>query len=329
MNERRGLFLIFLLTVILFGTAMFSLSIGVDKIPLKTILSLTTLARVGTDYTILFHIRLPRIILALAAGGGLSIAGVIFQGMFRNPLVEPYTLGVSGGAALGVTLTILLGLSGFSLLGGFLGALITIFLVYFLAARRAILRIPTLLLTGVMISFLSSSLITLIMAIVDVEQLHGILFWLMGSLEEANWFLVRLILALSLLGLAVSFFFSHSLNALSLGEEEASHLGVDIERLKRLLFILASTLTGCIVSVTGIIGFIGLVVPHFVRMTAGRDHRILLPASFLGGGIFLLICDTIARMIISPLELPVGVVTGIVGGVLFIYFLSKAKGKAL
>lgn len=304
---------------------MFSLSIGADKIPLKTVFSFFSLPRGGTDHTILFYIRLPRIILAIAAGGGLSIAGVLFQGMFRNPLVEPYTLGVSGGAALGVTLTILLGITAFNILGGFLGALFTITLVYFLTARRAILKIHTLLLTGVMISFLSSSLITLIMAVVDVSQLHGILFWIMGSLEETNWFLVKLILILSLLGFVASYLFSHSLNALSLGEEEASHLGVDIEKMKRFLFVLASALTGCIVSVTGIIGFVGLVIPHFIRMIAGRDHRIVLPASFLGGGIFLLICDTLARTIISPLELPVGVVTGIVGGVLFIYFLSKRQ----
>ncbi len=327
MNEklRRGLFLIFFLSALLFGAAMFSLSIGADKIPLKTVFSFFSLPRGGTDHTILFYIRLPRIILAIAAGGGLSIAGVLFQGMFRNPLVEPYTLGVSGGAALGVTLTILLGITAFNILGGFLGALFTITLVYFLTARRAILKIHTLLLTGVMISFLSSSLITLIMAVVDVSQLHGILFWIMGSLEETNWFLVKLILILSLLGFVASYLFSHSLNALSLGEEEASHLGVDIEKMKRFLFVLASALTGCIVSVTGIIGFVGLVIPHFIRMIVGRDHRIVLPASFLGGGIFLLICDTLARTIISPLELPVGVVTGIVGGVLFIYFLSKRQ----
>lgn len=328
MNKKLKGWLIWLFTLIgvLLISAFLSLTVGADKISLPKVLSLIFAPQQGIEYTILFHIRLPRILLATFIGGALAVSGVIFQGMFRNPLVGPYTLGVSGGAALGVTLSISLGI-GFCLpLAGMSGAILAIFIVYFLASRKGLLRIPTLLLIGVMLSFLSSSLITLIMALADVTKLHGILFWLMGSLEESNLGLIKLVIALSTSGVIFSFLFAHSLNAFSLGEEEALHLGINIERTKKVLFVLASLLTGSVVSVSGMIGFVGLVVPHFMRMFVGSDHRILLPTAFLGGGIFLLLCDTLARTIISPMELPVGVITGILGGVVFIYFLSRRKG---
>jgi len=161
------------------------------------------------------------------------------------------------------------------------------------------------------------------MSISRVEDLRGIVFWIMGSLEEPQWSLIYLVLGVSIVGLIGSYFLSVRLNALALGEEEARHLGIDTEATKRLLFLIASLITGCCVSVTGIIGFVGLAVPHFVRMLTGQDHRILLICSFLGGAIFLIASDTVARTIISPIELPVGVVTGIIGGIIFIYALSK------
>lgn len=250
--------------------------------------------------------------------------------MFRNPLVEPYTLGISGGAAVGVCLNIVLGLSrGLGIISlpvcGFLGAILVILLVYFLSIRKGILKIQDLLLTGVMISFISSSLIMLIMSVSHTEDLHGIVFWVMGSLEEPSWLLIKLALGIAVFGLVVSYLFCFDLNAFSLGEEEALHLGINVERTKRLLFIIASLLTGFSVSVAGIIGFVGLVVPHFIRMLVGRDHRILLISAFLCGAIFLIFCDSLARIIIAPLELPVGVITGILGGSLFIYALSKKQ----
>jgi len=322
---KNWLIWLFTLTGFLLISAFFSLSVGADKISLAKIVSLIFAPEAGIESTILFYIRFPRILLAIFIGGALAVSGVIFQGMFRNPLVGPYTLGVSGGAGLGVTLGIILGLNFTLPLAGMSGAILAILLVYFLASRKGFLRIPTLLLIGVMVSFLSSSLITLIMALADVTKLHGILFWIMGSLEESNIGLIRLVIALSTLGVIFSFFFAHHLNAFSLGEEEALHLGINVERTKKILFILASLLTGSVVSVSGMIGFVGLAVPHFMRGFVGSDHRILLPAAFLGGGIFLLLCDTLARTVISPMELPVGVITGILGGVVFIYFLSKKK----
>ena len=331
MNKKivRWSFWILVLGAILLGISIFSLCVGPAGIPVKKIIPLIFTGKGSTAYSILFNIRLPRIILGLAVGGALSLAGVILQGMFRNPLVEPYTLGISGGAALGVCLNIVLKLhkvAVFTLpLFGFLGATTAILLVYSLSLRKGILKIHGLLLTGVMISFISSALIMLIMAISHTEDLHGIIFWIMGSLGEPNWLLIKATLLISILSLGISYLFCLDLNALALGEEEALHLGVNVERTKRLLFIVASLLTGLSVSVAGIIGFVGLVVPHFVRMFVGRDHRILLVSSFLCGGTFLIFCDTLARTIISPLELPVGVITGIIGGSLFIYALTKKQ----
>ncbi|MFH0947528.1 MAG: iron ABC transporter permease [Elusimicrobiota bacterium] len=334
MNNRpiKWLITISVLVLLLSVVCIISLFVGSVDISIKKVISLLFENKASAEYSIIFDIRLSRIILGFAVGGALSVAGVILQGMFRNPLVEPYTLGISGGAALGVCLNIVLKLNFtlgiFSLpLFGFMGAVLIILLVYSLSIKKGVLRIQGLLLTGVMISFISSSLIMLIMAVSRAENLHGIIFWIMGSLEEPNWFLIKLAVSVSIVGLIISYFFCLDLNAFSLGEEEALHLGVNVEKNKRLLFILASLLTGCSVSISGIIGFVGLVVPHFVRMFVGGDHRILLISSFLCGAIFLIFCDTLARTVISPLELPVGIITGILGGSLFVYALSSVKAK--
>jgi len=322
----------FFLVALLIVVGFFSLGVGAVSIPLQKGLFFLTKGRGTPEYAILFEVRLPRILLGFAVGGGLAIAGVVLQGMFRNPLVEPYTLGISGGAALGVCLNIVSGgpekLGIFSLpISGFLGAVGVISVVYILSTKGGIMRLSRLLLIGVMVSFIASSLIMLIMAITRTEDLHGIIFWIMGSLEEPNSSLIKAIIFISLGGLIISLIFALDLNALSLGEEEAFHLGVEVERVKKALFLLASFLTGCCVSVTGIIGFVGLVVPHLMRLLVGGDHRILLVASYLSGAIFLILCDTLARVVIVPMELPVGVITGLVGGSVFIYALSR-KGAS-
>lgn len=320
----------FFLVLILLGISIFSICNGSAYISLKKIIFLICNNKTGAEHSILFDIRLPRIILGFAIGGALALSGVILQGMFRNPLVEPYTLGISGGAALSVCLGIVLKLhqAGGLLtlpLFGIVGSVVSMTIVYFLSVKKGILRIQELLLTGVMISFISSSLIMFIKAVSNSEALHGIVFWIMGSLEEPNFLLIKTAVLISVSGLCISYLFCVKLNALSLGEEEARHLGVDIEKAKTGLFFLASFITGFSVSITGIIGFIGLVVPHFMRMFVGNDHRILLISAFLGGAIFLIFCDTLARTVIVPLELPVGVITGILGGSLFIYILAKRR----
>jgi len=326
----RWVLFILLFSGLLLAVSALSFSLGSSHIPFGKIVPLILKGKGTIEYSILFDIRLPRILLGLAIGGALSIAGVILQGMFRNPLVEPYTLGISGGAALFVSLNISLGLNQrFGLISlpasGFLGAIMVILFVYALSVKKGMLKIQGLLLTGVMISFISSSLIMLIMAVSRTEDLHGIVFWIMGSLEEPELLLIKLMLFVSILGLIVSYLFCFDLNAFLLGEEEALHLGINVERTKKLLFILASILTGFSVSIAGIIGFVGLLVPHLMRMIVGSDHRILLVSAFLCGAGFLILCDTLARTVIAPLELPVGVITGIVGGGLFIYALAKKQ----
>lgn len=327
----KWLFWLVLLSVLLFSASVSSLSIGPTPLSFNNIISSLTeksAKETSIEHTILFNIRLPRLLMAIAVGGSLSIAGVILQGMFKNPLVEPYTLGISGGAALGVALNIVLGLNRFFIsypVSGFLGSITVIFLIYFLSLKKGVVKVQGLLLTGVMISFICSSVIMLIMAVSKAEDLRGIIFWMMGSLGESNWKLITLIFFISVIGLVFSYFFSKDLNAFLLGEEEAVHLGIDTVRIKKMLFIVASVLTGCSVSVAGMIGFVGLVVPHFVRLVIGNDHRILLISSFLTGAIFLIFCDIIARTVISPLELPVGVITGIVGGSIFVYTLWKKE----
>lgn len=332
MNKKvfRWILVVVISATALAGVSLFSLFVGASGVSLKDILFSAFRGLGSAEHSILFDIRLPRIMVGFAVGGALSIAGVIMQGMFRNPLVEPYTLGISGGAALGVSLNVAFRLN--HTLGvlsmpasGFLGAVLVVLLVYTLSLRKGILQIQGLLLTGVMISFISSSLIMLILAVSRAEDLQGIIFWVMGSLEEPNLALIRLAVFVSVSGLIVSYFFSLDLNALSLGEDEAHHLGINVEAVKRVLFILASLLTGISVAVSGVIGFVGLVVPHLVRLIVGGDHRILLISSFLWGASFLILCDAVARTIIAPLELPVGVISGILGGGIFVYALSKKQ----
>ncbi len=324
---------VFLLSCGLLLVGVFALSIGATKIPLSDVLNFCKGADKTTiNYSILFNIRLPRIILGFAVGGALSVAGVILQGMFRNPLVEPYTLGISGGAALGVCLNIAFAFNKtFGLISvpiaGFLGAGLVIVFVYFLSLHRGILRMQGLLLSGVMVSFICSSLFMLIMAIMRIEDLHGIIFWTMGSLEQPSWMLIKIMVIISILGVIGAYIFCKDLNAFSLGIENATHLGVNTQRTKKVLFLLTSLLSGASVAVAGVIGFVGLVIPHFMRLFTGSDHRILIICSYLAGGIFLIASDAMARTIIAPLELPVGVITGIVGGVIFIYALNR-KNKS-
>lgn len=279
----------------------------------------------GIEREIIWQIRLPRVILGLIVGAGLACCGVVFQGLLRNPLAEPYTLGISGGAALGTTLGIVFGISSIYLpLFAFSGSALSISLVYIAASRKRFSN-PTLILGGVILSFLFSSLVLLIFAVSKARDVHGIILWLMGDLSSAQSSLIKFIPFLIIPAIGLLFIFSRDLNILTLGEEKALHLGVDSEQVKRILFIIASCITGACVAASGIIGFVGLIVPHFTRKIIGVDHRLLLPASCITGAIFLVLCDASARVIIRPLELPVGVITGIFGGIFFLGFLIKTK----
>ena len=324
----RWLFFILALIVILIGVTALSLASGEIKINLLKIDEI--LAEKGSmEYAIFTKIRIPRLILAAAVGGGLSLSGAILQGIYRNPLVEPYTLGISGGAALGVSIAIVSGLGAISFLSlpmfGFLGAVVTLFMVYFLSMKRSGLNINNMLLIGVMVSFVSSSAMMFLMSTTNTDNVQSIVFWVMGSLDESNILLINIAFFSALGGLLITYLFAHSLNALRLGEAKAKHLGINTNIVVRILFFLASLLTGIAVSVAGVIGFVGLVVPHLIRLLIGNDYRILLGGSFLGGAIFLILSDTFARTIIAPNELPIGVITGLVGGLVFIVVLSKSK----
>jgi iron complex transport system permease protein len=283
------------------------------------------------EYTVLTKIRIPRLILSISVGGALSLSGAILQGIYRNPLVEPYTLGISGGAALGIAIAIVFGIQTLSYLVlpvfGFLGAIVTLFLVYFLSIRKGGLSINSMLLIGVMVSFVASSAMMFLMSITTTDNIQSIVFWVMGSLDESNVLLIKIAFYTAVSGLILTTFFARSLNALRLGEVKAKHLGINTNITIKLLFLVASLLTGVAVSVAGVIGFVGLVIPHLVRLIIGNDYRIIIVSSFLGGAIFLILSDTLARTIISPNELPIGVITGFVGGLVFIVVLSRSKSK--
>ena len=284
------------------------------------------------EYLVITEIRLPRVLLGLAVGGSLGIAGVILQGIYRNPLVEPYTLGISGGAALGVALAIVFGVSAsvgaISIPAfGFLGAVVTVSLVYLFSSWRRKVDTNQMVLVGVMVSFISTSLMLLIMALTTGQNLQGIFFWVMGSLDVANKSMIAVAVVVAIFGLLASYFLVHPLNALRLGSDQARHLGINTNLLVRILFLLASLLAGVSVAVAGVIGFVGLVVPHFTRGIVGSDFRILLVCSFLAGGGFLVLCDALAKTVIAPSELPIGVITGIVGGITFIAILASKSFK--
>lgn len=281
---------------------------------------------------IILKLRLPRIILASLVGAGLSVVGVSFQGIFKNPMADPYVLGISSGAALGATLAIVFGVetpvAGLSVtsLCAFAGAVLTTFTVYNVARVGGKVPSTTLLLSGIAISYLLSALISLIMTF-KREHIEKIVMWTMGSVSTASWNQVIVLLPVLALTVTVLYFFARELNVFLLGEDNARTMGVEVERLKKYILFLCTFQVAVAVSVSGIIGFVGLIVPHAVRIITGSDNRIVIPFSALGGAIFLVICDTIARSIVPPVEIPVGIVTSIFGVPFFMYLLYKTKRK--
>jgi iron complex transport system permease protein len=283
--------------------------------------------------TILLQVRLPRILLGFLVGCSLASVGVALQALLRNPLADPYVLGVSSGAALGAAVGILFGV-GTTFLAetalpacGFVGGLVALAVIYRMAATYGQLPIHSLLLTGVILNAIFSALIMFITSILDPNRSYGMMAWLMGTLTAPTYgSLVGLMIYLSI-GLFLLFSQMRVLNILALGEESARTLGIDTEQAKRFLFVLTALVTGAVVSVSGMIGFIGMVVPHAVRLVIGADHRLLLPASALVGGTFLMGADTVARTLIAPTEIPVGIITALAGGPFFVYLLLWRKDR--
>jgi iron complex transport system permease protein len=277
------------------------------------------------DRSIVLDLRLPRALLAGLAGGGLAVSGATFQAMLRNPLAEPYILGVSGGAALGaVTVTVFTRSSLLLPPAALLGALLTIAIVFAIAARATQRLDPrVLLLAGVIVGAFFQAIILLLLTFADVESFRSAIFWMMGSLAGASWKSVFTLLAVVVPACAVLYGFARPLNLITAGEETALYLGVNVQRVLRAAYFIASLLVAVSVAACGAIGFVGLVVPHAVRMLWGSDHRVVIPSAFLTGAAFLILADTTARTIAAPAELPVGVITALVGVPVFILLLMR------
>ncbi|MCR4816926.1 MAG: iron ABC transporter permease [Bacteroidales bacterium] len=276
---------------------------------------------------IFWNLRLPRVVLSVLVGAALSVCGATYQSVFRNPLTDPYVLGISSGASLGAAIAILLGLEA-HLWGvgsmALLTALLTILLIFKIASIGNRMHTTTLLLTGVCLTFLITAVISLLMAM-HQEKMESIIFWTMGSFASSSWMDVWIVLPVVVIGILVVLFYSKDLNLLLVGSETAQSLGVEVEKVRRRLLLFTTLMVAFAVSACGVIGFVGLVVPHCVRLLCGADNRRIIPYSIFVGGLFLLLCDTLARTLIPPNELPVGSITSLLGAPMFIYLLYKSK----
>ena len=286
-----------------------------------------------TERRDILELRGMRALLGLVVGAGLAVAGLIFQAVLRNPLADPYVLGVSSGAGLGAAFALqggLLAWGAWVLPGSaFLGALGAIALVYALARVGKVVPVYTLLLAGVIVNSVAGSLLIFI-AHTDVREtgkFPSVMWWLLGSLQVTEAWPVAAAAAAVGTGILVAILFARDLNVLSIGEEPAAHLGLRVERTKKLLFIVASLVTGAAVASCGLIGFVGLIVPHAVRLVVGPDNKVLVPLSALAGGAFLIIADVVGRTVIAPSEIPIGVITAFIGGPFFIYLLRRQRGR--
>lgn len=279
--------------------------------------------------TIIMKLRLPRVLAGFFVGGSLAVSGTVMQGLFRNPLATPYILGVASGGSAGAALVILLGFGGalFLPLGALVGSATVVALVYRLGQGEGGLSSYTLILAGVALSALFSALTTFFIYLADPHQRQRILFWLMGGLWRSNWSMVKVLAPVSVGGVTLLRLWARDLNALSLGDDAASHLGVSPETVKKVLLMLATLITSVSVAVAGSISFVGLVVPHILRLVIGPDHRRLLLASALAGGSLLVYADVIAKMVFQPSELPVGVLTAFCGAPFFLYLLRRKIGQ--
>lgn len=322
-----GKFLLFLAIVLTFSPL-----IGPTRIDLLKALAGTGAFADNVDANILFVARLPRELLAAVTGAALAVAGCVFQALLRNDLAAPITLGVASGAAFGAVLTIALGgtfsVFGFSAvtLGAFFGAVSAVSLVLGLSrARHGEMPTAFMLLAGVTVNFFFAALVMLVHYLSDFVQSYRIVRWLMGGLDITDYQTVLSICPAVFLGIGALMYFARDLNLISAGASTALSRGVDVARVQKLSLIAASLITGAVVAVSGPIGFVGLVVPHIVRLMVGSDQRLLIPASMLFGAAFLVLCDTVARTVIAPTEIPVGVITSTLGGPFFLWLLTRQR----
>lgn len=344
--KKKNLYKIYIIVLLLslLAAILISTTFGTIKIPVydvaRIIASKLKLVDNYVDISdikksnifIVLNIRLPRIILASLVGAVLSLVGTSYQAIFKNPMADPFVMGASSGAAFGATIAIVIGVDkgilGFGIISllAFVGALVTTIVVYNLARVGNKLATTSILLAGIVMSAVLSSLIRLMM-ILNHDNLERIVTWTMGSFNGANWRQILFITIPIILGTTCLVSLAREMNTIVLGEESAQNLGINVEFVKKLIIIISSFLAASAVAVSGIIGFVGLIVPHLFRLVFGSDHRILLPVSALGGAIFLLICDTLARASIIGIEIPVGIITSIFGGPFFLYLLRRSNGK--
>ncbi|HCP60053.1 MAG TPA: iron ABC transporter [Dehalococcoidia bacterium] len=325
------------LLVLLGVMVAFATTVGSVQIPLSTtssiLLSKLPFVNMNPTWTsaletIILEIRLPRVILAGLVGAALAIAGATYQGLFRNPLADPYLIGVAQGAALGAVVGFILPIDwqwlglGTVPLFAFVGALLSVAVVYTVARVGKVMPVTTLILAGVALGALLSSIVSFLI-ITSEEQLHGIMFWLMGSFSLTQWSEIKFVLPYVVVGVGVLLVYARSLNIMQLGEEQAQQLGINVEKLKLILLTAATLVTAAAVSFVGIIGFVGIIIPHAVRLIWGPDYRFLLPLSVLVGAIFLILTDIVARTVLAPSEVPIGVITAFCGAPFFLYLLRR------
>ena len=271
-------------------------------------------------------LRLMRLLLAAVAGSGLAVSGIALQAILRNPLAEPYLLGTSSGAGLGAVMAIILGVSGIYLpFAAFSGAILSIIAVYAISRQGNKIPIQSLILSGVIVSIALSGIVIFLITISSNEALHGLAWWLWGSLQVYDLKLIFMVSAAVILGIIAIFVLAQDLNAISIGEEEALHLGINAETIKKLLFVITSMITASIVCISGAIGFVGLIIPHIMRFVVGPNHKALIPASCIAGAAFMIICDVVSRTLFPPLEIPIGVITALIGAPAFIILLKQRQ----
>ncbi|MFG2821172.1 FecCD family ABC transporter permease [Kitasatospora sp. NPDC048365] len=337
-RPRRPALLLTALAAALLLCALLAAGIGAYRIPTADVLA-SLAHRLGlgghpldrVPESVLWNVRLPRVVLAVLVGGSLGCAGALMQGVFGNPLAEPAVIGVSSGGAVGAVACIVLGLDALGSwtvsAAAFAGGLLTVVAVYALSRSGGRSEVVTLILTGIAVNAFCGALIGLFLFTADSAAINQVTFWQLGSLAQATWARVLAVLPFALVGLAVAPLYARRLDLLALGERPARHLGVDVERMRLVLITAVALLTAAAVAVSGIIGFVGLVVPHLLRMAAGPGHRLLLPASALGGALVLLAGDLAARTLAQPAELPLGVLTALIGSPFFFWLLRRTRTR--
>lgn len=328
-NITRLIWISLILLVVLVIAFSLGLSIGPTKSGMRAAFSalFSTNESDSVLYSIVWHIRLPRVLLATVVGATLSLGGLVFQALLRNPLAEPFILGISGGSAIGAIIGILLGLARFPgiCFMSFLGSLATLALILFMSTGKSILRKDALLLSGVMVNAFCSAIIMFLISITQDARLHNIIFWLMGDLSAADLPQVVILGAILIPCFILVFVFSHSMNLLLMGKDMALTMGINIKAVTITLLIVTSFMVSATVSFSGLVGFVGLVIPHLLRLVLGPDHRFLVPACLFGGAAYLVLCDLLARTLPQQGEMPAGVITALIGAPLFIILLKKSR----